>query len=112
MHMGAGNVSHPCSGRVRDVPVPDSERELKSLKISLRFSQVSNKTLYLQAFYMEARVGIGRLMPCFQGKTTPLSELIQYNFALLALTRFNLLIEDLLDWDMRSLEQLFVMDTS
>src|ERR1019366_10705561 len=29
-------LPHPCSGRVRDVPVPDSERELKSLKISLK----------------------------------------------------------------------------
>ena len=29
-------VPHPCGGRVRDVPVPDSERELKSLKISLK----------------------------------------------------------------------------
>jgi hypothetical protein len=27
---------HPCSGRVRDVLVPDSERELKPLKISLK----------------------------------------------------------------------------
>jgi hypothetical protein len=29
-------LPHPCSGRVRDVPVPDSERELKPLKISLK----------------------------------------------------------------------------
>ena len=34
--MAADFVSHPGSGRVRDVPVPDSERELKSLKISLK----------------------------------------------------------------------------
>jgi len=29
-------IPHPSSGRVRDVPVPDSERELKPLKISLK----------------------------------------------------------------------------
>jgi hypothetical protein len=29
-------LSHPCARRVRDRPVPDSERELKSLKISLK----------------------------------------------------------------------------
>jgi hypothetical protein len=33
-------------------------------------------------------------MPCFQGKTTPLSELIQYNLALFGLTPFNPLTED------------------
>jgi len=27
------SVSHPTGGRVRDRPVPDTERELKSLKI-------------------------------------------------------------------------------
>jgi hypothetical protein len=43
---------------------------------------------------MEAEVGIGRLMPCFQGKTTPLSELIQYNLAQFGLTRLNSLTED------------------
>jgi hypothetical protein len=43
---------------------------------------------------MEARVGIGRLMPCFQEKTTPLPELIQYNLALFGLTRLNSLTED------------------
>jgi hypothetical protein len=43
---------------------------------------------------LEARVGIRRLMPCFQGKTTPLSELIQYNLALFGLTPFNPLTED------------------
>ena len=43
---------------------------------------------------LEARVGIGRLMPCFQGKTTPLPELIQYNLALFGLTPFNPLTED------------------
>jgi len=34
--MKAELLPHPCSGRVRDVPVPDSERELKPLKISLK----------------------------------------------------------------------------
>jgi hypothetical protein len=29
-------LPHPCTGRVRAVSVPDSERELKSLKISLK----------------------------------------------------------------------------
>ena len=31
-------LPHPCSGRVRDASVPDSERELKPLKISLKVS--------------------------------------------------------------------------
>jgi hypothetical protein len=31
-------LPHPCTGRVRAVSVPDSERELKSLKISLKVS--------------------------------------------------------------------------
>ena len=43
---------------------------------------------------LEARVGIRRLMPYLQGKTTPLSELIQYNLALFGLTPFNPLTED------------------
>ena len=43
---------------------------------------------------LEARVGIGRLMPCFQGKNTLLSEQTQYNLALSDLTKFNTLTED------------------
>jgi hypothetical protein len=35
-NMRSDLLPHPCSGRVRDVPVPDSERELKPLKISLK----------------------------------------------------------------------------
>ena len=46
---------------------------------------------------MEAKVGIGRLMPCFQGKTTPLSEQVQYNLALFELTHFNPLTEGFYD---------------
>jgi hypothetical protein len=42
----------------------------------------------------EAGIGIGRLMPCFQGKTIPLSEPVQYNLALFGLTPFNSLTED------------------
>jgi hypothetical protein len=34
--MGSEFVLHPYSGHVRDVPVPDSERELESLKVSLK----------------------------------------------------------------------------
>jgi len=33
-------------------------------------------------------------MPCFQGKTTPLSEQIQYNLALSNLNQFNPITED------------------
>ena len=43
--MAVDFVSHPCSGRVRDVPVPDSERELKSLKISLKICPGLQETL-------------------------------------------------------------------
>jgi len=43
---------------------------------------------------LEARVGIGRLMPYFQGKITPLSTQFQYNPSLFGLTRLNPLTED------------------
>jgi hypothetical protein len=33
-------------------------------------------------------------MPCFQGKTKPLSEQFQYNLALFGLNQFNLPTED------------------
>lgn len=52
-------LSHPCSGRVRDVPVPDCERELKSLKISLKICPLlREKSRIYGPFFMEARVGI------------------------------------------------------
>ena len=52
-------VPHPCSGRVRDVPVPDSERELKTVEDFVEgFTLNPKKNLYLQAFYLEARLGI------------------------------------------------------
>lgn len=57
------------------------------------------KTLTHKRFDLEARVGIGRLMSCFQGKTTTLSELIQYNLARFGLTRFNPLTEDFTECD-------------
>jgi hypothetical protein len=43
---------------------------------------------------LEADVGIGRLMPCFQGKITTLSALFQYNPAQFGLTRLNPLTEE------------------
>jgi hypothetical protein len=46
---------------------------------------------------LEAEVGIGRLMPVFQGKTTPLSALFQYNLALFGLTCFNPITEDFIE---------------
>jgi hypothetical protein len=61
---------------------------------------------------LEARVGIGLLMPCFPRNLKPLSEQFQYNLALFVLTRLNSLTEGFTERDMRSLEQLFVMDTS
>jgi hypothetical protein len=54
-------LPHPCSGRVRDGRATDSERELKSLKIPLKIPLKLQKTLHLQAFFMEARVGIAKL---------------------------------------------------
>jgi hypothetical protein len=58
--MRTGFVSHPGSGRVRDVSAPDSERELKSLKISLKVPpSAPPKPLYLRDLEMEAGVGIG-----------------------------------------------------
>jgi hypothetical protein len=50
-------------------------------------------------------------MPVFQGKATPLSALFQYNLALFGLTCFNPFTEDFTECDMRSFDQLFVMDT-
>jgi hypothetical protein len=49
--------------------------------------------LLLKQLELEAEVGIGRLMPCFQGKITLLSELFQYNLALFSLNWFNSLTE-------------------
>jgi hypothetical protein len=65
--------------------------------------------LQTKHFRLEARVGIGRLMPCFHEKNTPLSEQTQYNLALSSLNCFNPLTEGFTECDMRSLEQLFVM---
>jgi len=42
------------------------------------------KPLLHTQYGLEARVGIGRLMPCFQGKTTPLYEQTQYKIPKLA----------------------------
>jgi hypothetical protein len=54
----------------------------------------SSQLVDAQASKLEARVGIGRLMPCFQGKSKPLSTLFQYNLALFSLTAFNSLTEE------------------
>jgi hypothetical protein len=43
---------------------------------------------------MVAGGGIEPQMPVFQGKTTPLLALFQYNLSLFGLTRFNPLTED------------------
>jgi hypothetical protein len=55
---------------------------------------------------LEARVGIGRLMPYFQRKITRLSALFQYNPALFDLTRLNPLTEDFTEgfWHLQSRE--------
>jgi hypothetical protein len=67
--MRTGFVSHPGSGRVRDVPAPDSERELKSLKISLKVPpSAPPKPLYLRELEMEAGVGIALRNPLFRHK--------------------------------------------
>jgi len=41
-----------------------------------------------------AEVGIGRLMPCFQGKSTPFTALFQYNLPLFGLNQLNSFTED------------------
>ena len=46
---------------------------------------------------LEARVGIGRLMPCFRQKTTPFSAQFQYNLALFGLAWLNALTEDFIE---------------
>ena len=43
---------------------------------------------------LEAEVGIGRLMPVFRTKTTPLPEKFQVTPSLFSLTRFNPFTED------------------
>jgi len=53
----------------------------------------SSKSRSSNCLNLEARVGIGRLMPYFQGRTTPLPEQVQYNPALFGLTHFNPLTE-------------------
>jgi hypothetical protein len=65
--MRTGFISHPGSGRVRDVPVPDSERELKPLKISLKVSPDPNKT---PVFTDDLVGGEGRNRPNFPAVAT------------------------------------------
>src|ERR1035437_2504412 len=54
----------------------------------------SPMSLLQRQLRLEARVGIERLMPYFQGKITPLSTQFQYNPSLFGLTRLNPLTED------------------
>ena len=51
-------------------------------------------SLLLTQQNMEARVGIGRLMPVFRLKTTWFAEQFQYTLSLFGLTGFNSLTED------------------
>jgi len=54
----------------------------------------SSQLVDAQASKLEARVGIGRLMPVFRPKTTIFAEQFQYNLSLFGLTCFNPLTED------------------
>ena len=55
--------------------------KLVSVLVSVADHSAPKSLLHTQ-LELEAEVGIGRLMPCFQGKTKLLPELIQYNLAL------------------------------
>src|ERR1019366_771969 len=79
-------LPHPCSGRVRAVSVPDSERELKSLKISLKIcpSLHKNPCIYRRFRWRRGSESVALSvvsalkMPCFEGEsstTQPLPSL-------------------------------------
>ena len=62
---------------------------------------------------MEARVGIGRLKRRFQTKNTMFFKLIKhYSATTLPQHHYYTFADVFAECDMRSLEQLFVMDTS
>ena len=81
-------LSHPCSGRVRAVFVPDSERELKPLKISLKIFPCTQQNANKHSIFIG---GEGRnrtplvaddvlIMPGFIGDSSRLCHYWNYRF--------------------------------